>query len=209
MPALSFVMIYAGISVGGSNQGCCCSACTSALFLLLLCAHDRDQSPSFTAVRTAGLTGEVPSSPTSPRVKPPSSMFGSSAGNSPLLKAALNANLARISAQQQQQQQQQALSANGAMSGRGVGPGSLSGGMLSATGALTAGGGGAAGGGYGGGNQPGISSNVKQRLKEYFVARNTELVPSAAAAAGAAGLAACSDNGCCHQQQHGPMPMQH
>lgn len=144
-------------------------------------------------MRTAGLTGEVPASPTSPRVKPPSGTCSNNS-NSPLLKAALNANLARINAQQQQQQ---AASASGARLPAGqVGPGSLSGGMMSASGAFA--------GGYGSG-QPGISSNVKQRLKEYFVARNTELVPSGAAAGGVGGGQAASDSGF----SQGAAPMQH
>jgi hypothetical protein len=144
-------------------------------------------------VRTAGLTGEVPSSPTSPRVKPPSGAFSNNSSNSPLLKAALNANLARINAQQQQQ----VASANGAKIPAGqVGSGSsLSCGMLSASGAFA--------GGYASG-QPGISSNVKQRLKEYFVARNTELIPTGAAGGLGAGQAA-SDSG----YSQGLSPMQH
>jgi hypothetical protein len=135
-------------------------------------------------------------------MKPPSSGFGGSS-NSPLLKAALNANLARINAAQQQQ----VLSACGAKSHA---PGSLSSslsaaGMMSASGALS--------GSYGSGH-PGISSNVKQRLKEYFVARNTELIPTGGAAgAGVEASNACSnfansDNGYSHT--HGqPSPMQH
>lgn len=157
-------------------------------------------------MRTAGLTGETTSSsPTSPRVKPPGGgAFGGNT-NSPLLKAALNANLARINAVQQQQ----ALSASSAAASKaeGAGPGSLHSatGMMSASGALT---GGAGGGGSS--EQPGISSNVKQRLKEYFVARNTELLPAGAAAGhGGAGAGfASSDTGYSggHQQ---PSPMQH
>lgn len=176
------------ISRRDSSTDCSCHVCC-----LLAC---RDQSPSFTAVRTAGLSGEVPSSPTSPRVKPPGSLFGGNS-NSPLLKAALNANLARINAQQQRQQQQQVLSANGA---RSPAAGALNAGMLSASGAY-------AGEFAANAGQSGISSNVKQRLKEYFVARNTELIPSAAAAAGAGGYAS-SDNGYSHSQ-HQAMPMQH
>jgi len=141
------------------------------------------------------MSGEVPSSPTSPRVKPPGSLFGGNS-NSPLLKAALNANLARINAQQQQQQHQ-VLSANG---GRSPAAGALNAGILSASGAY-------AGEFAANAGQPGISSNVKQRLKEYFVARNTELIPSAAAAAGAGGYAS-SNNGYIHSQ-HQAMPMQH
>jgi hypothetical protein len=135
-------------------------------------------------------------------VKPPSSGFGGNS-NSPLLKAALNANLARINAAQQQQ----VLSASGAKSHA---PGSLSG-SLSATGMMSASG--ALGGGYGSG-QPCISSNVKQRLKEYFVARNTELMPTGGAAgagvgAGAAGSNfASSDTRYSHSHGH-PSPMQH
>lgn len=149
----------------------------------MLCCSYRDGSPgNFTAVRTAGLTSDASSNPTSPRgspLKPPTGAFGNNSSNSPLLKAALNANLARINVQQQQ-----AMSASGGKPGA---PGSLSGannGMLSASGAY-------AGGAYSGSNQPGISSNVKQRLKEYFVARNTELIASSGAAADGAAAAAC------------------
>lgn len=184
----------------------CTTACLHyCLFWDCLLCH-RDQTPSaFTAVRTTGLNGETGSSPTSPRVKPPSSGFGGNS-NSPLLKAALNANLTRINAAQQQQQQ--VMSASGAKSHA---PGSLSG-SLSATGIMSASGA-LGGGGYGSG-QPGISSNVKQRLKEYFVAHNTELLPTGGAAAAGVGAGAggsnfaSSDTGYSHS--HGqPAPMQH
>lgn len=176
------VLIHPCLSVTDSLLCACC--------LLIQC---RDQSPStFTAVRTAGLTGETPSSPTSPRMKPPSGGFGSNT-NSPLLKAALNANLARINAAQQQ-----AMSASG---GKTAASGSLSStsGMMSASGVL--------GGGYSS-SQPGISSNVKQRLKEYFVARNTELIPTGGAGAAGGGGFASSDTGYSPSHQQ-PSPMQH
>jgi hypothetical protein len=156
-------------------------------------------------VRTAGLTGETTSSsPTSPRVKPPGGgAFGGGGNtNSPLLKAALNANLARINAVQQQQQ---ALSASGAAAaaGKAAGPGSLHSatGMMGASGALTAGSGSS-------GEQPGISSNVKQRLKEYFVARNTELLPAGGGHGVAGSGFASSDTGYSGGRQQ-PSPMQH
>lgn len=191
-PVLAWIAAYRSKAPTGCQATDVCSCCLPY----------RDQS--FTAVRTAGLTGETTSSsPTSPRVKPPGGgAFGGNT-NSPLLKAALNANLARINAVQQQQ----ALSASGAAVSKagGAGPGSLHSatGMMSASGALT--------GGAGGGSseQPGISSNVKQRLKEYFVARNTELLPAGAAGGHGAGAGfASSDTGYSGGRQQ-PSPMQH
>eukprot|EP00879_Flechtneria_rotunda_P025364 GHRR01026948.1.p1 GENE.GHRR01026948.1~~GHRR01026948.1.p1 ORF type:complete len:577 (+),score=183.94 GHRR01026948.1:694-2424(+) len=129
---------------------------------------DLDQSSSFfTAVRTASLSGEVPSSSISPHIsgnKPISLSAGG--GATALLKAALNANLSRMNGagcsstmsssgsitmsspggvlsppqQQQQQSTQQMLSGLGQV--HPISP---------------------------------VSANVKQRLKEYFVARNPEV----------------------------------
>lgn len=200
------IPVLAWIGVYRSKAPICQATDVRTCAVLLL---RRDQS--FTAVRTAALWGETTSSsPTSPRVgKPPGGgTFGGGGGNtnSPLLKAALNANLARINAVQQQQQV--LLSASGAAVSK-AGPGSLHGlttGMMSASGALT-------GGVNSSSEQPGISSKVKQRLKEYFVARNTDLLPAGAAAAGghhgaAGGGFASSDTGYSGGRQQ-PSPMQH
>lgn len=108
----------------------------------------RDTSAtSFTAVRTVGLSGDVPSSPTSPRVsKVPTNMFSSSGGGNPLLKAALNANLNRIHA---------------TVTSPGCAGPSSSAQQHSSNGSS---------------NGSSVSSNVKMRLRDYFVARNPEVV---------------------------------
>lgn len=98
----------------------------------------RDRSGStFTAVKTSGLGGETPSSPSSPR-RPP---LGSSGGGTMLLKAALNSNLHK-----------------GHPAPLTPTSGSTSGSPGAAPPAAA---------------PPAVSNNVKQRLKEYFIARNT------------------------------------
>jgi hypothetical protein len=128
----------------------------------------------FTAVRTAGLSGETPNSPTSPRAKPSGL---SASGSNPLLKAALNANLNRVNHTTAMPQQSSSLGPQTAASG----PGSLAQHhqqqqqqqQLQQQ-----------------QHHHSLSSNVKQRLKEYFVARNPEVVAAPAAHDGGSSNAA-------------------
>lgn len=110
----------------------------------------RDNSAnSFTAVRTAGLSGDVSSSPTSPRVsKGPANIF-SLGGANPLLKAALNANLNRMHT---------AVTSPG-----GSGP-STAAQQHNSNGNIN-----------GSSSSSSVSSNIKMRLRDYFVARNPEV----------------------------------
>eukprot|EP00877_Chromochloris_zofingiensis_P012129 jgi/Chrzof1/716/Cz01g26040.t1 len=116
---------------------------------------EMDGPVTLTAVKTSNLSGEVPSSPTSPRVRSPmSSASGalggggsnSGGGGTPLLKAALNHNLNRIS--------HITTSAPG-------------GGVLIPSNSKDA---------AAAQQQQGLSGNVKQRLKDYFVSRNTSVI---------------------------------
>lgn len=132
--------IHAGkalpLSVQPLNYLCC---------VICLVCRDNNAS-SFTAVRTIGLSGEASSPVGSPRVsKTPSNLQSSGGGNSPLLKAALNANLNRI----------HAVSPVASSSGGSPVPQPAS---------------------SNGSTSSNVSTNVKQRLREYFVARNPEVV---------------------------------
>lgn len=91
-------------------------------------------------MRTVGLSGEVPSSPTSPRVTKATSHMFSSGGGNPLLKAALNANMNK-------NHSSNSPSSSGS----------------SATSQ------------HHSSNSSSVASNVKQRLRDYFVARNPDV----------------------------------
>jgi hypothetical protein len=128
----------------------------------------------------------VPNSPTSPRAKPSGL---SASGSNPLLKAALNANLNRINHTTSPGQSSSNL---GTAAASGAGSlaqhhQQLQQQQLSPQQQ----------------HHHSLSSNVKQRLKEYFVARNPEVVVAPAADGGSPGHTATAGQLAQHQHQQG------
>jgi len=142
----------------------------------VLSCRDQAGPGGFTAVNTAGWADEVQPSPTSPRVKH-SPANSSLSGGTPLLKAALTASMNRLPA---------LTSSPGTLQGIKPAIAALQQQLLQ----------------HQQQQHSSISANVKQRLKDYFVSRNTELLATGPGALGGGEGTVTSESYTCGDGRH-------